>query len=245
MILNSTSDRDRARVLASQAPHSGDWLNALPISTCGLRMSNDVVKVAIGFRLGIRLCEPHTCPCGAMVDAFGTHSLSCRRSAGRQIRHQKINDIICRSLARAQVHGQKEPLGLCRTDGKRPDGITLTHWKAGKCLLWDATIPDTLAASHITKTSKTAGAAAEQAAEKKIEKYRDLCTTRIFTPVAIETLGPINEQGSDFLSELGQRIFKVSNDNRETAYLFQRISMAVQRGNATSFAGCFKDLLYD
>ena len=34
----------------------------------------------------------------------------------------------------------KEPTGLFRTDGKRPDGLTLVPWQSGKSLCWDVTI---------------------------------------------------------------------------------------------------------
>ena len=79
LLANCNNDRDRARILATRARHAGAWLNALPISSCGLRMSNDVIRAAVGFRLGCRLCEPHSCRCGALVDAYGTHSLACNR----------------------------------------------------------------------------------------------------------------------------------------------------------------------
>ena len=49
LLANCNNDRDRARILASQARHAGAWLNALPISTCGLRMSNDVIRADVGF----------------------------------------------------------------------------------------------------------------------------------------------------------------------------------------------------
>ena len=78
---------DRARLLAVSAPRSSDWLHALPISTCDLHLDDEEIRVAVGFRLGARICEPHSCPCGAQVDARGFHSLSCRRSAGRASRH--------------------------------------------------------------------------------------------------------------------------------------------------------------
>ena len=83
-----TGNFNRARLLAASAPHSGDWLHALPLSTCGLRIDNEAVTVAVGFRLGTSLCEPHQCPCGKQVDARGTHALSCKLGAGRSIRHQ-------------------------------------------------------------------------------------------------------------------------------------------------------------
>ena len=56
--------------------------------------------------------------------------------------------------------------------------------------------------------------------------------TRILA--AVETLGPICSDGAEFITELGHRIASVSGDPRDTAFLFQRISIAVQRGNAAS-----------
>ena len=56
----------------------------------------------------------------------------------------------------------------------------------------------------------------------------------VFVPVAVETLGPICSVGEEFVTELGRRIANVSGDPRDTAFLFQRISIAVQRGNAAA-----------
>ena len=75
-----------------------------------------------------------------MVDARGTHGLSCRKSAGRVPRHQQLNDLVYRALRRADIPTAKEPAGLVRTDGKRPDGLTLIPWREGRCLSWDVTI---------------------------------------------------------------------------------------------------------
>jgi len=128
---------NRARLLAVSASHSGDWLNALPISSCGLRLDDEAVRVAIGLRLGTSLCEPHTCVCGAEVNATGIHGLACKRSSGRMGRHQYLNDIIWRAFNRANVPAVKEPQGLIRTDGKRPDGVTQIPWSDGRCVTWD------------------------------------------------------------------------------------------------------------
>ncbi|CAH2250329.1 jg3672 [Pararge aegeria aegeria] len=60
-----------------------------------------------------------------------------------------------------------EPIGLARSDGKRPDGMTLIPWRLGRSLLWDATCVDTFAASHIQATSSMVGAAASSAEQAK------------------------------------------------------------------------------
>ena len=50
---------------------------------------------------------------------------------------------------KADIPSTKEPKGLVQGDGKKPDGLTLVPWKAGKALTWDATIVDTFAASYL------------------------------------------------------------------------------------------------
>ena len=186
---SASDDHTRARLLAAAAPHSGEWLNAPPLSAFGLRMDDNVLRIAAGLRLGSNLCAPHICSCGASVDARGCHGLSCSWSAGRHMRHSLINDIICRALGRASVSAVKEPPGLLTGSGMRPDGTTLIPWARGKCLAWDATTPDTFAASHLPSTSSTAGAAAAHSSVIKLQKYAALQATHIVVPVAVETMG--------------------------------------------------------
>ena len=100
---------NRARILATAAPNSSAWLSAFPISACGLRLDDDVIHVAVGLRLGVPICEPHECPCGTQVDARGSHCLSCRKSKGRMLRHQIINDIIYKALLKVDIPSSKEP----------------------------------------------------------------------------------------------------------------------------------------
>ena len=217
-MLNSclTDKRDQARLLALSAPHSGDWLNALPISSCGLRLGDEAIRVAVGLRLGSKICEPHQCPCGFNVDPEGTHGLACRRSAGRSSRHHAINDLVWRALIKADVPSVKEPVGLLRSDGKRPDGLTQIPWQGGRCLTWDVTVTDTMADSYLANTSLVAGSAAEGAASRKELKYQLLANSYNFVPLAFETFGPINSKGISFLGELGRRLTRRSGDKRET-----------------------------
>ena len=75
-------DYHRARLTAVKALHSGDWLKALRITSCDLRIEDDAICVAVGLRLGASLCELHQCTCGNMVNTRGNYGLSCKRSAG-------------------------------------------------------------------------------------------------------------------------------------------------------------------
>jgi hypothetical protein len=239
LIARQNNDYDKARLLAASSKHSGDWLHVIPISSCGLRLDNNAVRIAVGLRLGVDICEPHLCVCGAMVDVRGSHALSCKRTSGRLIRHNYLNDIILRSLNRASIPATKEPVGLFRSDGKKPDGLTLIPWKEGRCLVWDVTVADTTAVSYVSSTSIASGSAAEQAATRKLTKYADLCRRYEFVPIALESHGPFCASATTFLTELGRRIAAVTFDTRETSFLYQRLSIALQRFNAVCVMNTF------
>src|SRR6218665_996997 len=99
--------------------------------------------------LGLDLCTPHQCQCGETADPRGHHELVCRQSAGRSARHFAVNDLVWRALTKADTPCTKEPSGLIRTDGKRPDGATLVPWARGKYIAWDFTAIHTCAASYL------------------------------------------------------------------------------------------------
>src|SRR6218665_1938192 len=174
-----------------------------------------------------------------MVKANGSHGLSCSLGRGRTARHANLNGLICRSLVHSGIPATKEPAGLSRTDGKRPDGLTLITWRMGRALIWDATVTDTLAASCLPSTLVADAAASEQGADRKCGKYDFLSKTYHFVPLACETLNPINNSGHLFITELGRCLSRLTRDTRETRYLYQRISITIQRFNAIAFQGSF------
>ena len=100
---------------------------------------------------------------------------------------------------------------------------------------------DTLAPSYLQATAETAGAAAEIADNRKNQKYQILLERHDFIPLALETLGPINERGLAFIADLGRHLTQVTDEMRETTFLFQRLSVTIQRFNAVAFAGTFAD----
>jgi len=57
--------------------------------------------------------------------------------------------------------------------------------------------------------------------------------------VAIETLRPLNASALNFLSEVGRRSTSLSADSRETSFLFQRLSMIMQRFNSALVVDSF------
>ena len=137
----------------------------------------------------------------------------------------------------SQIPAVKEPAGLSRTNGKRPDGVTMIPWAQGRCLAWDVTAPDTLAPSHVIDSARKAGSAAAKAEALKSAKYSVIAQTHAFVPLAFETLGAWGGQCRDFVHGLGRRISPVTGDVREATFLKQRLSIAIQRGNAIACRG--------
>ena len=109
-------------------------------------------------------------------------------------------------------------------------------------MAWDVTVTDTLAPSYVARSAISASSAAERAASNKVSKYTQILTSHDFTPIAVETLGPINDSGLDLLSQLGKKMSAVSGDRRESSFLLQRISITLQRFNALALSSTFNDL---
>jgi len=57
----------------------------------------------------------------------------------------------------------------------------------------------------------------------------------------VESHGPINRDALQFLSELGKRLVETTGDVRASSFLFQRISVAVQRFNSILLHNGFID----
>ena len=216
----TASQRNKSSLLAVTSSHSGDWLHALPIASCGLCLENEDIRVAVGLRLSAAFCQVHQCPCGALVEVNGLHYLSYKLESGKHSRHASINDIIYRACCCADIPAVKEPTGLTRTDGKCPDCSTLVPWSAGKCVIWDITIADTVAPSYAAISSVFAGLVAEQSSACKLAKYSELAINHIFVPIAMESFGPICAEALTFLSELERCIYVVTGDMRETTFFF-------------------------
>ena len=242
-LLNCSTDFiDQARLVASCSSGSGDWLNALPLACVGLKMDNATVRIAAGLRLGAPIVRPHVCVCGKMVTVDGLHGLSCRHGSGRHSRHNQVNDLLCRAFVSTGTLATREPHSLCTRDGKRPDGVTQVPWRKGRCIAWDATrfCPDTLAQSHVQACSSLAGSAAAVAEQKKSQKYADIISGVDFAPFAIETSGVWGSSALNLVAELGRRLAEVTHEPRSTMFLRQRLSVAVQRGNAYCVLGTLR-----
>ena len=62
----------------------------------------------------------------------------------------------------------------------------------------------------------------------------------MFIPVAIETDGPWNVEARELIQEIERRITLINEESCETEYLFQRISIAIQKANHLAYQSTFQ-----
>jgi hypothetical protein len=92
------------------------------------------------------------------------------------------------------------------------------------------------------KSSEVSGFAAEMACKRKHSKYSSIISSNyVFKRLAFETLGPWFKEAIDFINVIGNRLIAESGDSKSKKFLFERISLAIQRGNAASIRGTFPD----
>ena len=231
LVSNCDSPFDKARLLAVTSQASCGWLRTWPNTSLGTRLDDETVRTSLALRLGLRVHKEYRCKCGELASERGYHGLACRLGGSRQLRHSVVNDYICRLFSKASVPVAKEPTGTSSADGKRPDGCTLIPWKSGRCLAWDVTIPDTVAARYISLTCQQSGTAATRASDEKFKKYSGALGSMHFVPICIEAFGPMDPVTSGFFIEICGWISKRSGDQREHIFAINYISCILQRMN--------------
>ena len=130
-------------------------MQALPISSVGLRMDDSTLRIAVGLCLGTTICAPHKCHrCGAEVSACGTHGISCKSSVGRHSRHAAITTSSIAPSPQLEFY-----VGWSHQDC--PDQMTRGQMACPLChgvwAVWDATCPDTFATSYRGLATSGAG----------------------------------------------------------------------------------------
>lgn len=143
-----------------------------------------------------------------------------------------LNQVISEGFWAARIPNACEPGHLLLNSGRRPDGVTLIPYRLGRSAIWDATAWGTLTASQLPRTAVTAGAAAECAENRKRAIYQPFARDYEVVPLAFETHGPIAKATDEFLQDLAKRIRHETGDPRGGYFFLQRLSLAVQRGNA-------------
>lgn len=104
-------------------------------------------------------------------------------------------------------------------------------------MFWDFTCVSTMAESYLRQTIISPTEAADHAEQRKKTKYNLLGNNYHFMPITIETFGTWGSEGSGFSAELCSLLNNVTHEPCGSTFLRQRLSIALQRGNASSVLG--------
>jgi hypothetical protein len=91
-----------------------------------------------------------------------------------------------------------------------------------------------------------AGKTATWAEENKFTTYGNaLRDDYRFVPIAVETFGTWGSIGYKFITEIGRTISGITKNPESTSFIFQAISMAVQRGNVQCVQGAYGENVFE
>jgi len=105
----------------------------------------------------------------------------CKKAPCRITRHQAVNDVVARAFMSDGLLVTKEPIGLARQDGPRPDGLTLIPCQCGKLLTWDVTVAHKLADFYVNTVAHSGGSS-ETGNRSKVSRIWPAGTARSLVP---------------------------------------------------------------
>lgn len=91
----------------------------------GSLLDSTTFRISIAHRTGQPGCVLHNCPCGDFDLSNRLQGFCCCKSSGWWWRHSGLNNIIKRTLLSAEILIVLETPEICRTGGKRVDGLSL------------------------------------------------------------------------------------------------------------------------
>ena len=80
------------------------------------------------------------------------------------------------------------------------------------------------------------------AAGREDKKWKNIAICQIITILCPGTYGTYSPQGIKLVKKIGNKIQDATGEKLSTFYLYQSISIAIQKGNAVCMMGCPKDI---
>ena len=236
-LLEATQDtRGRARLHSVMSAGSGDWLQVIPSSSLGHRLFSEEFQVCAQFRLGMPIyAAAKTCSmCMTKErDVFGDHSIGCNSGPERIGRHDRLRDAIYSAAQTAALAPQKEVPSLVPGSQSRPADVFLPLWTRGRPAAVDVTVVSPLQSALVQECARTRGHALTIAEERKRRVHHAACQQIgiDFIPAAVDVFGSWSEISVDLLGRIGA--FQQRRGVGSAHQLFQRLSVVLQRGNAS------------
>ena len=238
--------RSRALALSTAIPHAGDWLNVIPAPALGLHLHDREFRCCLDYWLGLEVFSGNSrCPACSkegIMDPFGDHQVGCGGNGDRIYRHNALRDVLFSAAQSAALAPRKEVTSLIPDTNSRPADIFLPNWSRGLPAALDVTVISTLQTSTLSGAAKDQGYALRVGEGRKIAAHQEACQAvgMSFVPLVVESLGGWSEEAALTISRIGRLLGQRtgSSPGETTRHLFQRLSVALWRGNATLWLNC-------
>ncbi|KAL5708293.1 hypothetical protein ACHQM5_019103 [Ranunculus cassubicifolius] len=230
------TDREIAVHQCNRAPHSMDFLLAIPIEGLGQRMQPRLFRSVLRYRLSIPMFIDHEiCPTCSLkkMDIWGDHAIHCRNDIGAKYRHNLVRDVLADICNKSGVVAKKEvSVGLSSDTGKdlRPADLLIYNWDKGKDMCLDVIGVSPFTGSGVC--SFVPGIAITNAVAKKRKKYESKCALSgySFSTFAFTTFGELGADALVFLSRVTQAAQSLATSSKVGAFIYHRIGFALNKG---------------
>ena len=194
----------------------------------------------MGYRLGLPLLTAGPCrseTCDREEDANGDHALHCHDDHGvRGGRHDRIRDKIFLEAQHASLDPLKEVPSLVPGSQSRPADVFIRNWLDGRRVAFDISVVSPVQDAVVLRAADISGAAIEMRKASKNRIHFDNCRAQgiHFQPLIVETFGGWDKDALVFLKAMAHQDARRwgKNNAMECKQFFQRLSVALQRGNA-------------
>ena len=126
--------------------------------------------------------------------------------------------------------------GLIPTSQSRPADVFVENWIDGRKMAFDISVVSPTQEAILHQAAVSAGAAIEMRKATKIRTHHNNCRGQgvTFQPLVVETFGGWDKDATKYLKEIARLDARRwgKNDAIEIKHFFQRLSVALQRGNA-------------
>jgi hypothetical protein len=249
---------DSARLNSLQGPPAGAWLNGVPCSSLGTKLTSEEFRSRICRRLGAEINDQFACPlCYQTMDKFGSHAEECMCGGDAVNRHNDINHTIYKQAIKAGTRPELEKSKVLggaineRDLGRRRPADTLLQNGVGVStgktrgftrVALDVGFVNPQGQSHMRDASGSVLGAAKQYTQQKRDRNSTdrLCAEAgiEYQPVVFETFGGVAQEARDTLRSLNRVVAANTNTPiSEVANGFwQRVSVDIQKANHRAWA---------
>ena len=166
------------------------------------------------------------------------HALHCRDDHGMKGgRHDRLRDKIFKEAQLASFSPTSEMPHLIPGSLSRPADIYIPSWIDGKKLAFDVSVVSPTQDAIVHRAAEFPAAAIEMRKTAKNRAHFDHCRAQgiAFIPLVVETFGGWDGDAVKYLKDMAKQCARRWGKNyaEEVKQFFQRLSVTLQRGNAS------------